>query len=107
VSQSEVEPVRWMWVKEYDFNNGTGHFAVRENEVVTDDGRWPEVGDSMILATVADPSDSFGCVVTVTKIEPAVRDGWLRYETDLSARSMAERRRRDVGIGARGQENRR
>lgn len=89
-------PIKWMHVQEYDFNSWAGRFAEKEEDMLDAHGeRVLDVGDSVMLVCT-EPGDSFGCVVTVTAVEKSVRDGWLRYETDLPARAMEERRLRDA-----------
>jgi len=90
--------LHWMHVQEYDFNDPRGHFTLPRAEAeseLPEGRRWPDVGDSVMLVCT-EAGDSFGCVVRVTKVEDSVRDGYLRYETDLAQRMMAERRRRDA-----------
>lgn len=84
----------WMHVQEYDFNDPRGHFSLLREQVDAPEGRWPNVRDPVMLVCTT-PGDSFGCVVTVTKVEDSVRDGYLRYETDLGQRMALAREQSD------------
>lgn len=86
--------VTWMHVQEYDFNDPRGHFFVKKEDVDTEDGRWPDIGDQVMLVCT-EAGDSFGCVVIVIKAEDSVRDGYVRYETDLGQRMAQARKEAD------------
>lgn len=94
VARREALRLVWMHVQEYDFNDPRGHFTLKKELADAEDGRWPDVGDQVMLVCT-DEGDSFGCVVTVTKVEDSVRDGYLRYETDLGQRMALAREESD------------
>lgn len=79
----------FLFADNYDFNNPRGVFSRTRSEVEAEPTHYPQEGEDIIFFTEED-GESFGIVVTVTKITKF--DDHILYATDYPERTWRKGR---------------